>query len=146
MYSALTQLNIAFASHDNIKVDQHFGRSKQFYIYQLFPDQYRLLDRLPLTSHSQDNQQKIAQRLQAISDCFAVYCLACGAPVRQQLLAQGTRVVVLPKTQRIDVLIEKIQQNWPGNIALRQHQYRDQQQKKQYFDQLAESQWTEMDH
>jgi len=146
MHAAQTQLNIAFASHDNINVDQHFGRSEQFSIYQLSPNQHRLFDTLSLASHAQDKQQKIVQRLQAINHCFAVYCLACGAPVRQQLLAQGTRVVVLPETQRIDALIEKIQQNWPAHIALRQHQSRNQQQKKQYFAQLAESQWTETDH
>lgn len=136
-------INIAFASSDELTLDEHFGSCQQLTIYRLSVDSSEHINSVKFTASPGHNMQKIATRLAALTDCFAVYCLACGAPVRQQLLAQGTRVVVHPQRESIDKLITRIQTNWPGKIAQRQHRQRNKKQDSDYFTALAESKWEE---
>jgi len=134
-------LNIAFTTSDEKELDQHFGSCKQISIYRLTPDSSEHLTTVAfLPSAEGHNQQKITERLAALSDCFAVYCLACGNPVRKQLLGQGTRVVIHTH-DLIDNIVAHIQANWPGKVAQRQARQLSKKQDADYFDKLAESEW-----
>jgi len=134
-------INVAFASSNESDLDEHFGSCQQLTIYRLSPDSWEHIKSVQFAAVQGHNQQKIAQRLAVLSDCFAVYCLACGNPVRQQLLAQGTRVVVHPQVEAIEQLLTQIQTNWPGAIAQRQVRQRNKKQDENYFNHLAESEW-----
>ena len=134
-------LDIAFASSNENDLDEHFGSCHQLTIYRLSPDSSSYIESIKFTVEQGHNQQKISDRLAALTNCFAVYCLACGNPVRQQLLAQGTRVVIHPNNESIDKLITQIQTNWPGKIALRQTKQRSKKQDTDYFNKLADSEW-----
>ena len=134
-------LNIAFATTNQTDLDQHFGSCQSLVIYSLTPDSYEQLQCIEFPYCEGHNQQKINDRLAALSDCFAVYCLACGNPVRKQLLAQGTRVVIKSKEQPISELVQQIQSNWPGKIALRQQRQNSRKQDTDYLAQLADSEF-----
>jgi nitrogen fixation protein NifX len=136
-------LNIAFASSNETTLDAHFGSCPQFTIYRLSVTNSEHIENVQFTVSEGHNQQKIDVRLAALSDCFAVYCLACGNPVRKQLLAQGVRVVVHPHSESIENLITQIQANWPGKIAQRQHRQRNKKQDSDYFTSLATSEWED---
>ena len=134
-------LNIAFATSNERDLDQHFGSCQQMSIYRLTPDSYKHLTTVAfLPSAEGHNQQKITERLGALSNCFAVYCLACGNPVRRQLLEQGTRVVIHSE-DLIENILPQIQANWPGKIALRQERQLSKKKDADYFSKLAESEW-----
>jgi len=135
------RLNIAFATNNQTDLNQHFGSCEQLSIYSLSTDDSEHLKSVEFIAQDGHNQQKINDRLQALQNCFAVYCLACGNPVRQQLLANGVRVVVHPKDEPIDDLIAHIQRNWPGKIALRQQQQANKKEDAHYFASLADSEW-----
>lgn len=134
-------LKIGFASSNNIDVDEHFGTCLSLSIYALTTTTSTHLKTVQMNSEKGHNQQKISDRLQALEGCFAVYCLACGNPVRQQLLAQGTRVVIRPEAEPIANLLSQIQSNWPGKIALRQQRQSSRKKDADYFDKLADSEW-----
>jgi len=138
-------LDIAFASSNEVDLDEHFGSCDQLTIYRLSPENSIYINSIQFNAGQahDHNQQKTNERLNALSNCFAVYCLACGAPVRQQILTQGTRVVIYPKKVAINKLIAQIQANWPGEIALRQHHLHNKRQDTDYFHKLAESEWDE---
>ena len=135
------RLNIAFATNNQTDLNQHFGSCEQLSIYSLSTDDSKHLKSIDFIAQDGQNQQKINDRLQALQDCFAVYCLACGNPVRQQLMANGVRVVVHPKDEPINDLIAHIQTNWPGKIALRQQQQTNKKEDTDYFANLADSEW-----
>ncbi len=134
-------LHIAFASSNERELDEHFGSCQQLIIYRLSLENKEHINTIKFTSIEGHKQQKIDDRLVALTDCFAVYCLACGNPVRKQLLAQGTRVVIHPQVELIDDLLSKIQANWPGKIARRQERLLNKKQDINYFNKLAESEW-----
>ena len=134
-------IRIAFASSDGTDLDEHLGKCQNLTIYHVTETQNRHIKTIPLSQHDGHNEQKITDRLTALNDCFAVYCLACGNPVRQQLLRQGTRVIILPEPELIASLLVDIQSNWPGNVANRQKQQILKQQNTDYLNQLANSEW-----
>jgi len=134
-------LNIAFASSNERDLDEHFGSCQQLMVYRLSLENKEHIDTIKFAHYEGHNQQKISDRLAVLKDCFAVYCLACGNPVRKQLLEQGTRVVIHSQVELIDKLLSKIQANWPGKIALRQGRQLNKKQDTDYFNKLAESEW-----
>jgi len=134
-------LKVAFASSDERQIDEHFGSCTKLTIYELLPHSYEHIKTVNFAAIKGHNQQKISHRLIALQTCFAVYCLACGNPVRQQLLAQGIRVIITPEQALISTLISKIQKNWPGKVAERQQSLIKKQQDKTYFEAITESEW-----
>ena len=136
-------LKIAFATSNLTHLDEHFGSCKQLTLYSLSPEHSEHLQTIEFIPQEGHHPQKINDRLAALKNCFAVYCLACGNPVRQQLLAQGTRVVIISQAQPIDKLLQQIQTNWPGEIASRQTRQNLRKKEADYFAQLAESTWDD---
>jgi len=134
-------LNIAFATSNERDLDEHFGSCQQFIIYRLSLENKEHINTIKFTAYEGHNQQKISDRLTVLEDCFAVYCLACGNPVRKLLLEQGTRVVIHPHIESIDKILSKVQANWPGKIALRQARQINKKQDDDYFNKLADSEW-----
>ncbi len=134
-------LNIAFASNDLRHLNEHFGSCPQFTIYRVSAQGSEHLRTVDFMASEGHNQKKIDARLTALQDCFAVYCLACGNPVRQQLMANGIRVVIHPQADLIANLVTQIQDNWPGEIALRQQRQNSKKQDSDYFEKLADSEW-----
>ena len=134
-------LNIAFASSNEKDLNEHFGSCQQLVIYRLSLEDKELISTVKFSFHEGHNQQKISERIDALTNCFAVYCLACGNPVRKQLLNHGVRVVIHPQVELIDNLLSQIQVNWPGKIALRQERQLNKKQEIDYFNKFAESEW-----
>ena len=137
------RLNIAFATNNQTHLNDHFGSCQQLTIYSLSPESSEHLKTVDFINVEGHNQQKINDRLAALQDCFAVYCLACGNPVRQQLMANGIRVVIHPQAELIEDLVAQIQANWPGKIALRQKRQTTRKQNADYLSELADSEWDE---
>lgn len=137
------KLNIAFATNNQIHLNEHFGSCQQFAIYSLSQgssEHLRTVDFIAIEGH---NQNKINDRLNTLQGCFAVYCLACGNPVRQQLMANGIRVVIHSQAALIEELLAQIQANWPGKIAQRQQRQKSKKEDADYFEKLADSKWHE---
>ena len=135
------RLNIAFATNNQSDLNEHFGSCQQFIIYSLSTDSSECIKTVDFTTVAGHSQQKINDRLNALHNCFAVYCLACGNPVRQQLMANGIRVVIHPKSEQIKNLISQIQTNWPGRIALRRQRQDSKKRDADYFENLADTEW-----
>lgn len=135
------QLHIAFATDDQILINQHLGSCQSLRIYGLSPGSAQLeqvVEFKPIKGHS---PQKIQARLKVLSHCFAVYCLACGDVVRKQLMQQGIRVIKLEHDTLINEQIQHIQQNWPTQLA--QRLSRTRQRSKQRFSEFEVSEWDE---
>lgn len=105
-----TLLKVAFATSDRATVNQHFGSAKSFAIYGVNADAARLLTVTEFGDLSQDgNEDKLAVKLEVLTDCIAVYCRACGASAVRQLLAIGVQPVKVSEGAEIDELLESLQ-------------------------------------
>lgn len=104
-------LKVAFATSDRKTVNQHFGSARSFAIYGIDPGQERLLTVTEFGELDQDgNEDKLAVKLEMLSECIAVYCRACGASAVRQLLAIGVQPVKVSEGAVIADLIAALQQ------------------------------------
>lgn len=140
---AQESLKIAFASSDQTHLDEHFGSCQSIAIYEVTPTSNEHVDTAHLKQYTGHNPQKIIDRLKVLEGCFAVYCLACGNPVRKQLLEEGIRVVVRQQSDLISAVIVSIQANWPGKIAQRQARHLNRKKQENYLETLTEGAWDE---
>lgn len=63
---------IAVASSDGIVVNNHFGKAKQFYIYQVKDDKQQFIEirtMTPVCTNSSHEDKKLMENLQKLSDC-----------------------------------------------------------------------------
>lgn len=106
-----TLLKVAFATSDQLTVDQHFGSSQAFVLYGVDMEQARLLNVVEFGALSQDgNEDKLAAKLELLEGCIAVYCRACGASALRQLLGIGVQPVKVLEGARIADLLASLQQ------------------------------------
>lgn len=104
-------LKVAFATSDRKTVNQHFGSAKCFAVYGVNPEDARLLTVTEFGDLDQDgNEDKLAIKLEMLSECIAVYCRACGASAVRQLMAIGVQPVKVSEGAQIADLISALQQ------------------------------------
>ncbi len=140
-----TLLKVAFASSDRELVDQHFGSSRSFVFYGVNPDSARLMSVVEFGELEQDgNEDKLAQKLELLSGCIAVYCRACGASAVRQLLAIGVQPVKVAEPTPIAELIDTLQAELrEGPSAWLAKAIRRTQGDMRRFDAMASEGWDE---
>jgi nitrogen fixation protein NifX len=105
-----TAIKVAFATTDMSSVDQHFGSARSFAIYAVDMDQVKLLEASQFGQLSQDgNEDKLAIKLDVLSDCAAVYCNAVGSSAARQLLSRGIQPMKVTPGAEIADLLEALQ-------------------------------------
>jgi nitrogen fixation protein NifX len=105
-----TLLKVAFATSDNQQVDQHFGSARAFAIYGVDIDSARLLQMAEFAEIKAEDEDKLAEKLQVLEGCIAVYCRACGASAVRQLLVRTIQPVKVNDGTDIRGLISALQQ------------------------------------
>jgi nitrogen fixation protein NifX len=102
-------LKVAFATDDRAQVNQHFGAALGFAIYALDEDRARLVEVAEFAEESMDgNENKLPAKINALSGCAAVYCLAVGGSAVRQLLAHGVQPIRLDAETSIDGLLGEL--------------------------------------
>ncbi|KAB2954410.1 dinitrogenase iron-molybdenum cofactor biosynthesis protein [Heliorestis acidaminivorans] len=92
-------LKVAVASSDGKVVNQHFGRTKQFLIFQVEEGIYRFLElrtTSPACRGQNHNEGKMEEMIETISDCKAVLVSQIGAGATDKLLAKGIEAFIIP--------------------------------------------------
>lgn len=137
-------LKVAFATDDRARVNQHFGAALGFAIYALDGERAKLVQVAEFAEESMDgNENKLPAKIEALSGCAAVYCLAVGGSAVRQLLAQGIQPIRLDDEAGIEGLLGELRRAIrDGGIpwvdkALK----RDKDDRR--FDRMAEEGWQE---
>ena len=141
-----TLLKVAFATSDRKIVNQHFGSAECFAIFGIGPDQARLLTVIEFGELAQDgNEDKLINKLDALKDCIAVYCRACGASAVRQLLALGVQPVKVSEGALISELTDQLQQELKSGPSswLAKAIKRAQAPDVQRFDAMESEGWVE---
>lgn len=88
----------AVASKTNVYVDQHFGHSEGFYIYEYSESGVKLIERRMISkyctsSEDCDSDTKIQSIIKTISDCNAVIVMRIGYQPSKELEKAGIKVI-----------------------------------------------------
>lgn len=122
-------MKIAFTSSTGEMIDQHFGQTDNFLIWEVGPNEAHYLETLSVGAHGSDEDDRISARTKILSECAIVYTMQIGGPAAAKLVAQKIHpmktnaVVSLPET------VERIQEVLRGNPPpwLRKAMNKDQQ-------------------
>lgn len=114
----MNAIRIAFASTDRSSVNQHFGSTEAFAIFEVGADAAKLVEITEFIDVAQDgNENKLPAKIATLAGCAAVYCLAVGASAVKQLLAAGVQPIRVEEGSAIEHLIADLQTelaNGPG--------------------------------
>jgi nitrogenase molybdenum-iron protein alpha/beta subunit/MoaA/NifB/PqqE/SkfB family radical SAM enzyme len=90
----------AVASKSGLLVDQHFGKAREFYIYESNGQTAKFLEKRPVKSYcsgaeecGEEEKSEMESILEAVSDCNVVLALRTGQAPSEKLGSKGIRVV-----------------------------------------------------
>ncbi|HEB56328.1 MAG TPA: dinitrogenase iron-molybdenum cofactor biosynthesis protein [Gammaproteobacteria bacterium] len=78
-------IRVAVASNHEEKLDGHFGSCRRFLVYQLSPEEIRLID-IRSTAGMKEGEEKNAYRADLISDCQVLYVSSIGGPAAAKVV------------------------------------------------------------
>ncbi len=107
----MASVRVAFASTDREHVDQHFGATEAFAIFEVGAEAARLVGVEAFIDNAQDgNENKLPAKIATLAGCAAVYCLAVGASAVKQLLAAGIQPLRVEEGTPIERLVAELRE------------------------------------
>jgi nitrogen fixation protein NifX len=103
-------MNIAFASSNGEVVDQHFGWSKQFYLYEVGKEESKLLSIIDSSDEPEGEKEKLNYKIGTISDADIMYCTQIGPTASKMIQAVGVHPVRVAENETIADAVKKLQE------------------------------------
>ena len=89
-------IRIAIASNNGEQLDGHFGSCGRFLIYQVSPEEARLID-IRTTAHSPNkSDDKNDYRAEQIKDCDVLYVVSIGGPAAAKVVKRDVHPIKIP--------------------------------------------------
>ncbi len=108
-------MKVAFASSDKIHIDEHFGQAEEFVLWEVGPDDANFAGLVQIKAHGPDEEDKIAARATALTDCAIVYVAQIGGPAAAKLVANHIHPIKSKEQEPITQVVEKLQEVLRGN-------------------------------
>jgi len=103
-------MKIAFTSSTGEMIDQHFGQTESFLIWEVGPDEAHYLETLKVGAHGGDEDDRISARTKILSDCAIVYTMQIGGPAAAKLVAQKIHPMKTNAVVSLTETVERIQE------------------------------------
>ena len=103
-------MKVAFTSTDGQTIDQHFGMTTQFHVWEIGPEQAQFVKKVSAITRAQDEEDKIAARASAIADCAIVYTVQIGGPAAAKLVSHRIHPMKTGAEVPIAEIVGKLQQ------------------------------------
>ena len=103
-------MKVAFTSSDGRMVDRHFGQTRDFFIWEIGPDDASFVSKATALASSEDEEDRIAARASAIAGCAIVYTVAIGGPPAAKLVANRIHPMKTGTEVPISELVSKLQE------------------------------------
>jgi nitrogen fixation protein NifX len=108
-------MKIAFTSTDGRNVDQHFGQTGAFYVWEVGPDSAELVGKVSAITTAGDEEDRIAARASAIADCAIVYTVQVGGPAAAKLVSRRIHPMKTAREVPIPEVLGKLQEVLKGS-------------------------------
>jgi len=102
-------MNIAFASSTGEKIDQHFGWSKQFYLYEISKESATLLGVIDSSEEPEEEVAKLTYKIGTIEDADIMYCTQIGPKASKMVQASGIHPVKVAEGEDLQAAIKNVQ-------------------------------------
>lgn len=105
-------IRVAFATSDRQRVNQHFGASEGFVIYEVVPGRATLVGVAEFSDASEQamdgNENKLAAKVSFLAGCIAVYVMAIGGSAIKQLTLRGIQPIRIGEVDAVEDLLRDI--------------------------------------
>jgi nitrogen fixation protein NifX len=90
-------IRLACASNSGEMLDGHFGSCERFLVYQVSPEEMRLVD-IRSTLEAEDAEDKNVARTEIIKDCQVLYVQSIGGPAAAKVIRANIHPVKIPQS------------------------------------------------
>lgn len=112
-------MKVAFASKDNIHINQHFGWCEMFYIYEILDDDYTLINEIDSSLKFDNEVEKLEYKISCLEDSDIVYVSQIGPKAATMVQASGIYPLKSShEGEKIEDIIIAIQKLIKGNTPL----------------------------
>lgn len=111
-------MKICIATNDLETVNEHFGRTKMFVIYEVTSSGYKFVESVSLKSQGDEQDDKIEERINALKSCAIVYCTQIGGVAAARLVKNKIHPIKVSSGQPIDEILKKLQDRLENNPPL----------------------------
>ncbi|MEB3230926.1 MAG: nitrogen fixation protein NifX [Leptolyngbyaceae bacterium] len=111
-------MKIAFTTKDSVHINEHFGWAKLIDVYTIDQDGYRFDRQLKFEPDmdSDDHNDRLIPKLEAIADCKIVYVSAIGAGAAARIINSGiTPIKADSEEQKIEDILVQLLKTLNGN-------------------------------
>ncbi len=111
-------MKIAFTTKDSVHINEHFGWAKLIDVYTIDQDGYRFDRQLTFNPdmESEDHNDRLIPKLEAIADCKIVYVSAVGAGAATRIVKSGiTPIRAESEDQKIEDTLVELLKTLNGN-------------------------------
>jgi nitrogen fixation protein NifX len=102
-------MNIAFASSNGEKIDQHFGWSKTFYLYKIGKEKSEFLSIIDSSNEPEGEREKLNYKIGTISEADIMYCTQIGPTASKMIQAAGVHPVRIAEGETLQDAILNLQ-------------------------------------
>ncbi len=102
-------MNVAFASTDGKTIDQHFGWSKSFYLYQIDKEKIKFLELLDSSDEPAGEEEKLNYKIKTLGNADIMYCTQIGPTASKMIQASGIHPVKVAEDETIESASLKLQ-------------------------------------
>jgi len=101
-------MKIAFASSTGDKIDQHFGWSKTFYLYEVDKEDAVLIKTIDSSEEPEEEVAKLNYKIGTIEEADIMYCTQIGPKASQMVQAAGIHPVRVAEGEDLKGAIAQI--------------------------------------
>ncbi|WP_375512449.1 nitrogen fixation protein NifX [uncultured Nostoc sp.] len=111
-------MKIAFTTSDGVHINTHFGGSEQIDVYEISDEGYQFVEAIKFNYEikEENNESKLAPKIEALGDCTIIYVLAIGGSAAARLIKKGvTPVKARSEEDEINEVLNKLVKTLKGN-------------------------------
>ncbi|MFP4333145.1 MAG: nitrogen fixation protein NifX [Campylobacterales bacterium] len=108
-------MKVAFATKDLENINEHFGWAKQFAIYDVNKDGYKISEIVKTDEAIDDEEGKIKNRIEAIKGSSILYCEAIGPTAAAKVIHSKIHPIKVTEPKSIDEAAKELVKMLNGN-------------------------------
>lgn len=97
-------MKIAFASKDNIYVNQHFGWCKEFYIYEISGEEYTFIKAIDSSIEIEDEIEKLTYKIECLEDSDILYVQQIGP--KASMMVKSCKIFPMQSSKENEKIVD----------------------------------------
>lgn len=106
---------VAFASSSGESIDQHFGWSKTFYLYEIDESESKFIRSIDSSEEPEEEKAKLTYKIGTIEEADIMYCTQIGPTASKMVQASGIHPARVSEGEKIADAIDQLQQMLQDN-------------------------------